>query len=59
MSPEQWSDTKYMKYQFAWVLSNVQRLPTAVPYDHISGCQKWVILTDEEVQNVIGQLSMS
>jgi len=39
ITPDRWSDPDVAKYDHAWVLGNVRRLSTPVPYVHSGGVQ--------------------
>jgi hypothetical protein len=44
ITPARLADPQVAKYRYAWVLSNVRRLPQPVPYSHTKGAQSFVRL---------------
>ena len=58
LSAAHWSNPDFMKYRFAWVLSNVRRLKNPVPYKQ-TGPVQWITLDETEVKNVVAQLPKS
>lgn len=59
VEPKAWLDPEMAKYRIAWVLSDVKRLTTPVPYPHPSGAQTPVILDDGVVQQIAAMLATS
>lgn len=59
VAPAGWSNPKFMDYRFAWVLTNVQRLPRPVPYRHPSGAVIWVTLEDTVAQQLAASFGHS
>lgn len=59
VNSDTWLDPKMVKYRFAWVLANVQKLPKPVPYSHRFGAALWVSINDSVMQEVAALLSSS
>ena len=47
------------KWNYAWVLQDVQALPSPVPYQHKNGAVTWVVLNEEAQQAIAAQLTLN
>ena len=45
------------KWNYAWVLQDVQALPNPVPYQHKNGAVTWVLLNEEAQEGIATQLN--
>jgi len=51
--PLSWEEAKSLEGQYAWVLKNVVKFKTPVPYQHHIGAVTWVTLDEATTKNVL------
>lgn len=50
-------DPDIAKYRYAWVLTNIRRLPHPIPYSHTKGAQSFVLLDEETSRSIVTSTS--
>ena len=51
------ADPLVKKYRYAWVLTNVRRLPNSVPYHHTRGAQSFVRLDRDTTDAIVSMIN--